>query len=205
MIDKLAEGNALEGVRIGFALTGSHCTLGRAVREMIRLRDMGGQITPIISYSVKESDTKFGTAAGWREQIMAASGSHYIIDSIVAAEPVGPKALLDILVIAPCSGNTLAKLAMGATDSPALMAAKAHLRNLRPVVVAVSTNDGLGANFKNIGLLFNTKNIFFVPFYQDNPELKPNSLLAYMEKIPETVLYAKEGKQIQPVLLQFEK
>ena len=119
---------------------------------------------------------------------------------IEEAEPIGPKGFLDILLIAPCTGNTLAKLACGITDTPVLMAAKAHLRNEKPLVISLSTNDALGMNFKNIGLLFNTKNIYFVPFSQDDPAKKPNSMVAKTERIPETLAAALEGRQIQPVL-----
>ena len=117
------------------------------------------------------------------------------------AEPIGPSACLDILLIAPCTGNTLAKLANGITDTSVLMAAKAHLRNQKPLVISISTNDALGMNFKNIGLLYNTKNIYFVPFGQDNPEKKPNSLIARTELTAKTLELALEGKQIQPVIV----
>lgn len=199
------EVDALKGVRVGFALTGSHCTLAKAIIALRELRDLGAVITPIISQSVKNYDTKFGLAGDWRNAIMEASGSSVIIDSIVDAEPIGPKKLLDIVVIAPCSGNSLAKLANGITDTPVLMAAKSHLRNKRPVVVAISTNDGLAANAKNIGQLLNTKNIYFVPFGQDNPQVKANSLISDMGKITETVIKALNNEQIQPLLIRFDK
>ncbi len=194
--------SCLKGLKVGFAITGSHCTIDKAIKEMKTLRELGAFIVPIISDSVRISDTRFGRAKEWREKIIAAGGNSNIIDSIVSAEPVGPDKLVDIILIAPCSGNTLGKLANGISDSPVLMAAKANLRNQRPLVLAISTNDGLGGNCRNIGQLLNTKNIFFVPFRQDNPYSKPNSLMAEMPKIPETIIFALKSQQIQPLLLK---
>lgn len=191
----------LRGLKIGFALTGSHCTLAQGVAAMARLSGLGAEILPIISPAVQHDSSRFGSAAEWREKICRASAQDEIIDSIVAAEPIGPKGLLDVVVIAPCSGNTLAKLANGITDSAVLMAAKAHLRNQRPVVLAIATNDGLGFNAKNIGLLLHSKLIYFVPFGQDDAQGKPNSLIADMVQIPQTVVAALAGKQIQPLLI----
>jgi len=193
---------SLSGIRIGFAFTGSHCTMAKAVPVMGRLYEAGAEIIPIISESIRDSDTRFGTAQSWKEEITLASGGANIIDTIIKAEPIGPKSLLDIMVIAPCSGNTLGKLSYGITDSTVTMAAKAHLRNQKPLVLAISTNDALAANCRNIGQLMNTKNIFFVPFGQDNPIEKETSLVADMTLIPQTVLMALSGKQIQPVLLK---
>lgn len=192
----------LEHIRVGFVLTGSFCTLERVTEEMRRLIEEGAEVTPIVSYHVATMDTKFGTASHWAEKL-AAMGCPKAISTIPEAEPIGTKGLFDVLVIAPCSGNTIAKLASGITDTPALMAAKAHLRNGRPVVLAVSTNDGLGFNAKNIGLLLNSKHIYMVPFGQDNPLQKPNSLLAKMDVIPDTILAALEGRQLQPVLIGY--
>ena len=135
-----------------------------------------------------------------REDIEEITG-HKIIDTIMGAEPIGPKGYLDAMVIAPCTGNTLAKLANGITDSPVLMAAKAHLRNNKPLIISISTNDAMGINFKNIGLLMNMKNIYFVPFAQDDPVKKPNSLIANLKLIPDTIEMAMQGKQIEPVLV----
>lgn len=192
----------LKDINVGFALTGSFCTLDTVTEQMRKLKEEeGANLIPVFSYHVAELDTKFGEAAKWREKL-ADMGCPQPIDTIPDAEPIGTKGLFDILVIAPCSGNTIAKLASGITDTPALMAAKAHLRNARPVVLAVSTNDGLGFNGKNIGLLLNAKNIYMVPFGQDNPQGKPNSLLAKMELIADTVAAALDGKQIQPILVQ---
>ncbi len=190
----------LKGIKVGFALTGSHCTLEEVLVEMKRVADEGAILYPIVSVAVDETDTRFGTSASWKENIMEISGKK-IINSIVGAEPIGPQELLDVLVVAPCTGNTLAKLANAITDSPVLMAIKAHLRNQRPVVLAVSTNDGLSLNAKNIGLLLNAKNIYMVPFGQDSPTGKPNSLKSKMNKMVDTIEHALRREQIQPVLV----
>lgn len=191
-----------DGLRIGFALTGSHCTLHEITRVMQKLVDGGADLTPIISYSVESMDTRFGNAEDWKRQFQEITKKEPI-HTIVAAEPVGPQKKFDCMVIAPCTGNTLAKLANGISDTPVLMAAKAHLRNQRPLVLAISTNDGLGLNARNIGTLLITKNVYLVPFGQDNPEQKANSLVAHMDKIPETILMACTGKQIQPLLVDY--
>lgn len=195
------EKSMMQGLKIGFALTGSHCTLEKALAAMECLRELGAEIMPIVSPAMIQYDTRFGSAESWRERLLKASGQEHLIESIPAAEPIGPQALLDVLLIAPCSGNTLAKLANGITDTAVLMAAKAHLRNLRPLVLAVSTNDGLGANAKNIGLLLNSKHLYFVPFGQDDASAKPNSLSADMAYIPQTIAAALRGQQLQPILL----
>ncbi len=192
----------LKGVRVGFALTGSHCTLEEIIPEIESVKNEGAEIYPIISYSVDQTDTRFGAAGRWKAEILRVTGRE-AINTMVGAEPVGPEKMLDIMVIAPCTGNTLAKLASAITDTPVLMAAKAHLRNQRPLVLAVSTNDGLGLNAKNLGLLLNTKNIYMVPFGQDSPAGKPNSLKAKMNLIVDTMLLALEGRQIQPVIIEF--
>lgn len=192
----------LSGLKIGFAVTGSHCTIGEILPQMQKLVDEGAEVYPIISQSVDQIDTRFGTAAQWKEQFNKITGRN-IIDSIVSAEPVGPNKMFDVMVVAPCTGNTLAKLANAITDSPVLMAVKAHLRNQRPVVLGVSTNDGLGLNAKNIGILLITKYIYMVPFGQDDPSGKPNSLKANMGLIADTILMALQGKQLQPVLIAY--
>ncbi|HWQ72738.1 MAG TPA: dipicolinate synthase subunit B [Desulfitobacteriaceae bacterium] len=189
-------------LKIGFALTGSHCTLQEVILVMQRLVDEGANVTPIISYSVDTMDTRFGKSEEWKSRLSEIT-SKELIHTITGAETVGPQKLFDCMVIAPCTGNTLAKLANGITDTPVLMAAKAHLRNQRPLVVAISTNDGLGFNARNIGTLLITKNIYLVPFGQDNPENKANSLVAHMDKVPETILMACAGQQIQPVLMDY--
>ncbi|MCR4962730.1 MAG: dipicolinate synthase subunit B [Firmicutes bacterium] len=193
--------SGLNGLKIGFALTGSHCSLAKALSVMAALKEQGGEILPILSPSVQSTDSRFGEAVYWRREIRRVSGAAQIIDSIPLAEPIGPKKLLDILLICPCSGNTLAKLAAGITDTPVLMAAKAHLRIGRPLTLAVATNDALSANAKNIGQLLNCKNVFFVPFRQDAPFEKPNSLVAAWDLVAETLLCALEYKQKQPLLL----
>ena len=190
------------GLKIGFAITGSHCMIHEVINVMERLVDEGADVTPIISYSVDSMDTRFGKAEDWKHQFQEITHRDLIL-SIPDAEPIGPKNMFDCVVIAPCTGNTIAKLANGIIDTPVLMAAKSHLRNLRPVVLAISTNDGLGLNARNIGTLLITKNIYLVPFGQDNPQVKANSLVAHMDKVPETILMACAGQQIQPVLLDY--
>ncbi|HPU41644.1 MAG TPA: dipicolinate synthase subunit B [Acetivibrio clariflavus] len=192
----------LDGVKIGFALTGSFCTIGKVIPEIEKLISAGAEVIPVISNSVDKFDTRFGTAKDLRLKLEGITGKK-IIDSIVDAEPFGPKSLVDLVVVAPCTGNTLAKIAMGITDTPVTMACKAHLRNQKPLVIAISTNDGLGANAKNIGLLLNTKNAYMVPFGQDGPDTKPNSLVADEKLIIPTIENALKGKQIQPILIKY--
>jgi len=192
----------LKGRRIGFALTGSFCTLKEVVGHIAKLIEEGAEVVPIVSREVATTDTRFGKAADWKRLLEDLTGNA-VIDTIVAAEPIGPKKLLDLLVVAPCTGNTLAKLANAITDGPVLMAIKAQLRNQRPVVLAISTNDGLGMNARNLGVLLNAKNIYMVPFGQDNPKEKPNSLVARMDLLLDTILYALEGKQIQPIVISY--
>lgn len=189
------------GKTVGYAITGSHCTIEEVMPVIQRFVDEGARVIPIISSSVLMTDTRFGTAQNWQKQLKDITGND-IISTIVEAEPLGPSRMLDILVIAPCTGNTTSKLANAMTDSPVLMAAKAQLRNGRPVVIAISTNDGLGLNAANIAKLLVAKSVYFVPFGQDNPLQKPNSLVAQMELIPETCYAALEGKQLQPVIIQ---
>lgn len=190
----------LKDARVGFAFTGSFCTFEKVMTELVKLASQGVDITPVISYSVDSLDTKFGTAAEWKSRIEAVTGKN-VIRTITDAEPIGPKALLDILVVAPCTGNTLGKLANGITDTPVTMACKAHLRNGRPLLLAPSTNDGLGINARNIGYLQNCKNVFFVPYEQDDPYKKRNSLIARFDMLIPAIESALEGKQLQPVLI----
>lgn len=191
----------LKGVKIGFAVTGSHCTIAEILPVVKRLvEEEGAIVTPIFSESVAQTDTRFGSALHWKNEFAKLTGNKFLC-SIVETEPIGPKKLFDILVVAPCTGNTIAKLANAITDSAVLMAIKAQLRNLRPVVLAVSTNDGLGNNLKNLGMVMNTKNIYMVPFGQDNPVMKANSVIARMELIPDTILAALENRQLQPILI----
>ncbi len=194
---------SLQGIKIGLALTGSHCTIDQVFPQINRLVAAGASITPIITPAVDLSDTRFGDARVIKTRLFESTGSD-IIKSITDAEPIGPHKLLDLLIIAPCTGNTLAKLANGITDTPALMAAKSQLRNLRPVLLAISTNDGLGLNAKNIGVLLATKNIFMVPFGQDEPMLKPNSLVSRMDLLPAAAESALRGEQFQPLLVSHE-
>lgn len=189
----------LKDVKLGFAFTGSFCTLSRVMLEFEKIASEGADILPIISETVSNTDTKFGKAAEWKYRIERICGKQ-IIQSIVEAEPIGPNALLDILVVAPCTGNTLGKLANGITDTSVTMACKANLRNERPLLLAPATNDGLGANAKNLGLLLNRKNIYFVPFGQDDPAKKSNSLMAEFDLLIPAIQAALAGKQLQPVL-----
>ena len=190
----------MKDIRVGFALCGSFCTHRQVLSELEKLCGQYRQITPILSETCRRTDTRFGTAADLVAAVERLTG-RAVIDSIPAAEPIGPKALLDVLVIAPCTGNTLAKLANGVTDTAVTMAAKAHLRNGRPVVIAMATNDGLSAAARNIGELLVRKNYYFVPFGQDDPEKKPCSLMADFSRIGETIDAALEGRQLQPILL----
>lgn len=190
-----------QGKTVGYAITGSHCTFAEVMPQIQRFVDGGAKVVPIISQSVLTTDTRFGKSEDWRKQLKDITGND-IISSIVEAEPLGPSKLLDVLVIAPCTGTTTSKLANAVTDSPVLMAAKAQLRNGRPLVIAVSTNDGLGFNLANIAKLIVAKNVYFVPFGQDNPIGKPNSLVANMGLVPEACYAALEGKQLQPLIIE---
>lgn len=194
---------SLKGLSIGIGITGSYCTFDKITPELRKMVNSGARVYPIITPSVDSIDTRFGKANYWKEEIASIAGQQLIKD-IVGAEPVGPESVLDVMVIAPCTGNTLAKLANGITDTAVLMAAKAQLRNLKNVVLGISTNDGLGLNARNIGTLINTKNIFLVPFGQDNPLKKANSLVARMDLLIPTIEKAVEGKQIQPVLIEYQ-
>ncbi len=186
-------------MKIGFAMCGSFCTFARVVDELKRLVDAGYEVLPILSQTAYTTDTRFGKAEDWNRKIEEICSSP-IIHTIAGAEPIGPKGLLDALIIAPCTGNTLAKLACGITDSSVTMAAKAHLRNERPVIVAVSTNDGLGLNAKNIGTLSAARHFYFVPFGQDDPQKKTKSLVADMTMILPCLESALAGVQLQPML-----
>lgn len=189
----------LKGKTIGFAITGSFCTFQRVINELEKLAKEDVTIFPIMSETAFSTDTRFGNASDFIKRIESIC-KNPIIKSVKEAEPIGPKSFLDLLIIAPCTGNTLAKLASGIADSSVTMAAKAHLRGGKPIVIAVSTNDGLGNAAKNIGSLMNAKNIYFVPFGQDDFLKKPNSLVANMGKIAETSCLALEHKQLQPIL-----
>jgi dipicolinate synthase subunit B len=186
---------------VGFAICGSFCTFSKVIPQIINLKKLNYSIVPIMSDMAYSTDTRFGTAESFITQIEEIC-SHKIIHSVKDAEPIGPKNLLDVLVIAPCTGNTLGKLANGITDGAVTMAAKSHLRNGKPVLIAVSTNDGLGSAAKNIGQLLNYKNIYFVPMGQDDCEKKPRSVVADFEMLPEAVEMALKGKQIEPIIIK---
>lgn len=188
-------------VRVGFAVTGSFCTFSKVIPQIVSLVDAGFDVTPIMSENAYSYDTRFGAAADFRAKISDAAGGKEIIHSIQSAEPIGPKGLLDILIIAPCTGNTLGKLAYGINDTCVTMAAKAHLRNGRPLLIAVSTNDALSASARSIGTLLNTRNVYFVPMRQDDIVKKPASLVADFSMILPAAKAALNGKQTEPVLL----
>lgn len=190
---------SLKGVKVGWGISGSFCNYEYVFPQIEKLKELGADIYPIMSYNAVSLDTKFGKAEDWNQKLRDITGKE-IIQTIQDAEPVGPQLNLDIMVVAPCTGNTLAKLANAITDTPLLMACKAHLRNQRPLVLAIATNDALGNNAKNLGLLLNMKNVYFVPFGQDDPFNKPNSMISNFEKIEETLEEALKGKQLQPIL-----
>lgn len=189
---------SMEKLRLGLALCGSYCTYEKLFAALPALAQEY-ELVPIMSDTAAETDTRFGTAAQHIRRLMEVCGKH-VITTIAEAEPLGPKLPLDALLIAPCTGNTLAKLSNGITDSSVTMAAKAHLRNGRPLVIAFSTNDGLSGSAENIGRLLNRRNIYFVPFGQDDPEKKPRSLQADFSLLAETVEAALYGAQLQPIL-----
>ena len=192
---------SLQGKRIGFGLTGSHCTYDAVFPEIEKLVQDGAEVIPIVTFTVKNTETRFGNGEDWIQRIEKLTGQE-AIDSIVKAEPLGPKYPLDCMVIAPLTGVSMSKFANAINDSPVLMAAKATLRNLKPVVLGISTNDALGLNGVNLMKLMATKNIYFIPYGQDDPFKKPNSLVAKMTLLKETVEAAIEGKQYQPVIIE---
>ncbi len=188
-------------IKAGFAICGSFCTFSKVIPQMKKLVEKGVEVYPIMSEISYSTDTRFGLAADFNREIEE-NCSKKIISTVKDAEPIGPKKMLDILIIAPCTGNTLAKLANGIADTSVTLATKAHLRNGKPVLIGVSTNDALGNAAKNIGNLMNYKNIFFIPMRQDDPEGKPNSIVADFAKTHEAMLKALENKQIQPMIIQ---
>ncbi|NMP21847.1 dipicolinate synthase subunit B [Sulfobacillus harzensis] len=190
----------LKGVRIGAAMAASHCNLSRAVATIKELVEAGAEVTPIVSRSILTVETRFGTPDYWREQITAAA-NHEMLLSIPDVEPSGPKHWFDVVLVMPCTGNTLAKIANAINDSPVTMAVKAQLRNGRPVLLAPTSNDLLGMNAMNLGRLLAARNIFFVPFGQDDPMKKPRSLDAHLELMVPSVKAAVRGEQIQPMLV----
>lgn len=186
-------------ITVGLAFTGSFCTYDKMKEVVKQLVEKGYRVIPIFSNAAQTVNCRFGDAKDFIETIQTMTGERGIF-TIQEAEPIGPKAFLDILIIAPCTGNTMAKLCAGITDTPVLMAAKAHMRNDKPTVIALSTNDALGMNLKNIGMLMTTKNIYFVPFGQDDYVKKTKSMIAHVDCIEATMEEALKGKQIQPVI-----
>lgn len=190
---------SLKDIKVGFAVCGSFCTFEKAFKSAEELVELGCSVTPIMSFNARNLSTRFGTADE-NAQKLEEICKNKIIDTIETAEPIGPKKLFDVLVVAPCTGNTLAKLALGITDTPVTMAVKSHIRNQRPVVVAISTNDALANSAKNLGILQNYKNYYFAPYSQDDSFGKPNSLVARFNLLADTVSMALDGKQIQPMI-----
>ena len=190
----------LSGKKVGVALTGSYCTFDTVFPQIERLVQENNEVTTIFSDRSQVTDTRFGKASDFLDRAKSITGKDQIT-TIVDAEKIGPKNLFDIVIIAPCTGNTLAKLANAITDSPVLMAAKSQLRNNKPVVIAMATNDALSNNLKNIGLLLNSKNIYFVPFGQDNYKSKPYSMVAQFDYMLPTLEEALLGRQLQPIIL----
>lgn len=191
---------SLKGIKIGFAMTGSYCTFQKAFAEAERLRALGAQLTPVMSFNAAGIDTRFGTAAENIGKIESICGAK-AITTLDTAEPIGPKKLFDIYVICPCTATTMGKLCSAVYDTPVTLGAKSHLRGGRPVLIALSTNDGLTASAKNIGALLNMKNYYFVPFGQDDAVKKPASLSADFTLLPAAAEAALEGKQLQPVII----
>lgn len=189
------------GRRIGVAMSASHCNLARAMKQLELLADEGAELIPIISTNVRTTETRFGKPDDWITEIERISGRRPLT-TIPEVEPFGPKIQLDCLVVMPCTGNTMAKLANAINDTPVCMAAKAQMRNHRPVVLAITTNDGLGMNARNLGALLGSRNVYFVPFRQDNPLGKPTSVDADIEGyLLPTIEAAMAGRQLQPLLL----
>lgn len=190
----------MEEKTVGFAFCGSYCTFDKAMETLEKVHGLYGDVYPIVSERSAATDTRFGAAHDFMREMQRICDKR-VISTIKDAEPIGPKKLLDVMVICPCTGNTLAKLAAGITDSSVTMAAKAHLRNSKPLIIAVSTNDGLSANAKNLGLLLEKKYVYFVPFRQDDPLKKPASLVSDFTLVPAAIEAALQGRQLQPILL----
>ncbi|MGN1031265.1 MAG: dipicolinate synthase subunit B [Butyricicoccaceae bacterium] len=185
---------------VGFALCGSFCTLGRVFNVVERMVQDGWNIVPILSYNAAELDTRFGKAADYCDQLEELCG-RAPLKTLQEVEPIGPKQMLDALVVAPCTGSTLARIANGLSDTPVSLAVKSQLRVEKPVVIAVASNDALAGSAKNIAELLCRKHVYFTPMRQDAPMTKPRSMVAVMEDIPKTVEAALEGRQVQPILL----
>lgn len=190
---------ALKDLKVGYAMCGSFCTFADSFAAAQKLSELGCELFPIMSFNAASISSRFGSSEQNIKRLEEIC-SRPIIASIEAAEPIGPKKLFDILVVSPCTGNTMAKLASGVTDTPVTMAVKSHIRNGRPVVLAIATNDALGAAAKNIGFLQNYRNFYFVPYGQDDFEKKPNSMISHFELLPDTIVSALDGKQLQPMI-----
>ncbi|HHT27334.1 MAG TPA: dipicolinate synthase subunit B [Firmicutes bacterium] len=190
----------LAGITVGWGITGSFCSFDEVLPQIARVQSEGAEVIAVVSPAAATTDTRFGTSADLMAALEELTGKQPIT-TILEAEPTGQKKQFDCFVIAPCTGNTLAKLANAITDTPVLMAAKGTLRNLKPVVVAISTNDALGNNARNIGALLNMRHVYMVPFGQDNAETKPNSCVAEFSLIPDTIVAAVSNRQLQPLLI----
>lgn len=190
---------SLENINIGVCITGSFCTFKRMIEILQQLKDKKANITPIMSFNAYNNDTRFGTASDYINQIEEIC-NHEVLNTVTQVEPIGPKNLLDILLVVPCTGNTISKISNAISDTPVTCAVKSQLRNQKPVLLAISTNDGLSGNAGNIGKLLNTKHIFFVPFKQDDPINKPNSLVYIQDKVIDSVKLCLDNKQIQPII-----
>ena len=188
----------MEKIKLGYALTGSFCTLDKSIKEMARLETQSYDILPIMSENAYTVSTRFGKAHDIVTRIENIARKS-VIHTVSGAEPIGPRGMCDILLVAPCTGNTLSKIALGITDTPVTMAVKSQLRIGAPVVLCIASNDALGGSAENIGKLLNRRNVYFVPVSQDDPERKPNSLVAHFDKIPETIEKALKGQQLQPI------
>jgi dipicolinate synthase subunit B len=190
---------SLKGIKIGFCMSGSFCTFGKAFLQAERLVDMGAVLTPVLSFNAAKISTRFGTCDENVSRIEKICGAKAIM-TLEDAEPIGPKKMFDILLVCPCTATTAGKLCNAIYDTPVTLGVKSHLRREKPVVIAVSTNDALSASAKNIGTLLNLRNYYFVPFMQDDYAVKPNSLSADFEKVPDAITAALNGKQLQPII-----
>lgn len=190
----------MEKIRVGFALTGSFCTFSEVLPQIRKLTEEGIQVIPLMSDNAYKTDTRFGRAADFANELEDITGSK-LIYTIHDAEPIGPKKLFDIMIVAPCTGNTLAKITAGIADTSVTLGVKSHLRNQRPLLLGISTNDALSAAAKNIGHLHNRKHVYFIPYTQDDSENKPNSIVADFTKTKDAMEAALLGRQLQPVLI----